>query len=182
MKYAERDRHPPGAGDTIFSSMEPEALWSRTMSNRVRLTLSPGLSLGTVSAAIALLTIPANALDVTVNGLRNARGDVVVCVWRKQDKGFPNCGAGRPFKKLVTAATQPKVSFLDLPDGAYAVSMFHDEKRSGKLETNLVGLPTSGVGLANNPSISPMSPPTFDKALVVVPAAKAIEITAKYLF
>lgn len=152
------------------------------MNNRVRRTLSLGLSLGSVSAAIAFLTLPAHALDVTVNGLRNAQGDVIVCVWRKEDKGFPNCGTGQPFKKLVTAATQTRLSFLDLPDGAYAVSMFHDEKRSGRLETNLVGLPTSGVGLANNPSISPMSPPTFDKALVVVPAAKAIEITAKYLF
>lgn len=152
------------------------------MSNHIPLTRSLSLSLGTVSAAMALLTLPAHALDVTVNGLRNAEGDVVVCVWRKEDKGFPNCGAGQPFKKLVAAAAQPKVSFVDLPAGVYAVSMFHDEKRSGKLETNLVGMPTSGVGLANNPSISPMSKPTFDKARVVVPDAKVIEIGAKYLF
>ncbi|MEO1204765.1 MAG: DUF2141 domain-containing protein [Pseudomonadota bacterium] len=148
------------------------------MNNRFRHLPTLGLLAGLL---VTSHTIPADALDVTVNGLRNTQGDVVVCVWRAQDKGFPNCGTGRPWKKLAAPAANPSVAFGDIPPEAIAVSMFHDEQRTGKPQTNFLGMPTSGVGLANNPDIGPMNRPTFDKARVV-PGAKAIEITAKYLF
>lgn len=138
------------------------------------------------SVAIALVAIlpahGANALDVTITGLRNTVGDVVMCVWRPEDKGFPNCGTGQPFKKLVVAATSPKATFPDLPAGTYAVSMFHDEKRLGKPETNLIGAPKSGVGLANNPKLGMTNLPTFEKARVTVPETKAITLDTQYLF
>ena len=132
--------------------------------------------------ATVLYAPPAQALEVTVDGLRNARGDVVICIWRQQDEGFPNCAKGRPWKRLKAPATSPTVRFSDVPPGTYAVSMFHDEKRMGRPQTNFFGMPTSGVGLANNPRVGPTNRPTFDKAKVVVPDTKAIAITAKYLF
>jgi uncharacterized protein (DUF2141 family) len=138
--------------------------------------------------AIALIltnsvaALSAQALDVKVKGLHNTNGDVVICVWRQEDKGFPNCGTGQPFKKLTASATQPQVSFDDLPPGTYAVSMFHDEKRTGKPETNLVGMPRSGIGMANDPALGLTSPPSFEKGRITVPDAKSIEITARYLF
>jgi len=70
----------------------------------------------------------------------------------------------------------------DLPSGEYAISVFHDEKRRGKLETNLLGIPLSGVGLANNPQFGPINPPTFAKARVFVPNTQALDIAVKYLF
>lgn len=139
--------------------------------------------LGLITAfAATVVTVPAQALDVSVNGLRNTNGEVVVCVWRAEDNGFPNCATGSPWKKLSAPASQPRVVFGDLPPGTYAVSMFHDEKRSGKPETNFFGMPTSGVGLANNPSIGPMNRPTFEKARIMVPGTPAIAITTQYLF
>lgn len=124
----------------------------------------------------------AAALDVTVTKLRNAEGSVVVCVWRASDEGFPNCGTGKPFMKTAAPASAPHVSFPDLPAGQYAVSMFHDEKRAGKPDTNLVGVPTSGVGLANNPKLGMMNRPTFEKGKIEVPSAQSIEVEAQYLF
>ena len=149
------------------------------MSNRIGLTAKLCLLGGLLATAAAS---PADALEVSVTGLRNTQGDVVVCIWRSGDNGFPNCGTGSPWKKLTAPASNPRVTFDGLPGGTYAVSMFHDEKRTGKPATNLVGMPTSGVGLANNPSIGPLSPPTFEKGRVDVPATKAVSITAKYLF
>lgn len=131
---------------------------------------------------VTAVTSPALALDVSVTGLRNGDGNVVICVWRKQDRGFPNCGAGQPLKKLTIPATARGVDLNDLPPGEYAISLFHDEKKRGKLETNLFGIPTSGVGLANNPQFGPMSPPTFDKARVFLPNTQTLSIAVKYLF
>ena len=152
------------------------------MQDRIRPMMRLSLLAGILTSAGAFLVSPAMALDVTIEGLRNTAGDVVVCLWRSQDQGFPNCTKGRPWKTLKAPASKPIVNFSDVPPGTYAVSMFHDEKRKGEPETNFFGMPTSAVGLANNPRVGPTNRPTFDKAKVVVPDTKAISITAKYLF
>lgn len=136
-----------------------------------------------VAALLVLLPIHrARALDVTVTGLRNGDGDVVVCIWRQDDMGFPNCGTGQPFKKVIAPATAPKVYFGELPAGAYAVSMFHDEKRLGKPETNFVGAPKSGIGLTNTPKLGLTNLPTFEKGRIAVPENKAVTLETQYLF
>lgn len=144
--------------------------------------ISRRLFIGALMAGSLMAAAPASALTVTVKGLSNTRGEVVVCLWRADDEGFPNCAEGEPWKQQKTRADTPKVTFTDLPPGSYAVSMFHDEKGLGKPETNFVGMPTSAIGLANNPDIGPLNPPTFEKGKVVVPDVDTIEITAKYVF
>ena len=52
-----------------------------------------------VILVLALPSSNALALDVSVTGLRNSEGDVVVCVWKSKDNGFPDCGNGQPYKK-----------------------------------------------------------------------------------
>lgn len=135
-----------------------------------------------LTGGMASYSAAAQALEVTVEGLRNAKGDVVVCVWRQDDAGFPNCAKGRPWKKTAVPATSPAVRFDNVPSGTYAVTMFHDENRAGRPTTNFMGLPTSAVGLANNPQVGPTNRPTFDKARVRVPRDGPVNIIAKYIF
>lgn len=42
------------------------------------------------------------------------------------------------------------VSFKDIPEGAYAVSVFHDENNNEKLDTNFMGIPKEDTGCSNN--------------------------------
>jgi uncharacterized protein (DUF2141 family) len=143
--------------------------WRRSA---IHVALTAGVLFGFAPVAIAL--------DVTVTGLKSAEGDIVVCVWRQTDESFPRCAAGQPFKKATAPASSPRVSFPNLPAGQYAVSMFHDPKRTGKLETNLIGMPTSALGLSNNPILSLTNRPTFEKGKIDVPEVKSIEIEAQY--
>jgi uncharacterized protein (DUF2141 family) len=119
-------------------------------------------------------------LEVSISGLKNADGDIALCLWRRDDEGFPYCGTGKPFKKVKAPAAAPKASFDDLPSGEYAVSLFHDERKLGKPEFAPSGVPLSGVGLSNNPAPAPGSPALFEQARVPVPETKAIEITVRY--
>ncbi|MEO1650053.1 MAG: DUF2141 domain-containing protein [Pseudomonadota bacterium] len=133
-------------------------------------------------AAATLLPAQALALDVSVSGLKSTAGDIYVCVWRRTDQGFPNCAKGKPFKKVRASADAETISVPDLAAGAYAVTMYHDPLRQGRPKTNFFGMPTSAIGIANNPSVSMTNRPTFDKARVDVPATQRIDISAKYLF
>jgi uncharacterized protein (DUF2141 family) len=58
--------------------------------------------------------------------------------------------------------TQARCDFEDIPPGTYALVVIHDENMNGKLDTNLLGIPTEGYGFSNDakallgaPSFSP---------------------------
>lgn len=138
--------------------------------------------LATGDLGLSFMALSAEALDVSVQGLKNNRGDVVVCVWKRTDSGFPNCAKAAPHKKVTVPATVAAVKIPDLTPGEYAVTMFHDENRQGKPKTNFMGMPTSAIGLANNPNVGPMNRPTFDKARVIIPDTSVVAIKAKYIF
>jgi uncharacterized protein (DUF2141 family) len=55
------------------------------------------------------------------------------------------------------------VTFDDLPNGRYAVKVFHDENSNGKLDTNLVGFPKESFGFSND-AMGRFGPPSFDQA------------------
>jgi uncharacterized protein (DUF2141 family) len=53
--------------------------------------------------------------------------------------------------------------FADVAPGVYAISAFHDENKNGKLDTNLIGIPTEDWCTSRNASAF-MGPPKFDDA------------------
>jgi len=53
--------------------------------------------------------------------------------------------------------------FPALPDGVYAVSVFHDENMNERLDKNFMGVPKESYGASNNPK-KKMGPPNFDEA------------------
>jgi uncharacterized protein (DUF2141 family) len=144
--------------------------------------------LTTVSLSLVLIAVPALAqapasLTVEAAKLENINGMVWFCLWAEnQTEGFPRCDAGKHAAKLSAPANAPRVTFSNLSPGTYAVSMFHDQLGKGVPETNFVGMPTSPVGLSNNPAIGITSPPTFAKAKFNVAGPMRISIEARRVF
>ena len=42
------------------------------------------------------------------------------------------------------------MEFDDLPEGEYAISIFHDENNNNELDTNFLGIPKEGLGASND--------------------------------
>jgi len=53
--------------------------------------------------------------------------------------------------------------FESIPPGVYALSAFHDKNNNGKLDTNLLSIPTEDYGASNN-ARGTFGPPSFDDA------------------
>jgi uncharacterized protein (DUF2141 family) len=70
--------------------------------------------------------------------------------------------------------------FADLPQGAYAVVVIHDDNLTGKMEFDASGIPQKGCGFSNNPDTT-QGPPTPESATFAVnqPETK-IEIKISY--
>jgi uncharacterized protein (DUF2141 family) len=119
-------------------------------------------------------------LEVTVAGLRNQDGQVMVAVYETED-GFPG-DAARAYRKARSPLSGEPASFRfeQLPYGTYAVSVLHDENGNGVVDKNFLGMPKEGSGASNNPEPG-FGPPAFGAASFALkdPLCK-IRVTIQY--
>jgi uncharacterized protein (DUF2141 family) len=101
-------------------------------------------------------------LTVSVSGVISEEGDVHIALYREQDT-FPV--SGKQYKGQVIAAKSNVISgtFTNLKAGTYAIAVFHDLNKNGKLDKNLFGAPTERYGFSNN-ARSTFSAPSFSAA------------------
>jgi len=132
--------------------------------------LKTGLRILSLAAAGGILAgaSPPNRLEVEVNGLRNAKGVLHLCLTRNS-KHFPDCAADPAAIKQSVDAGRAKLVILNgVPGGEYALSVFHDENRNRKLDT-VLKIPREGFGFSRNPTIR-FGPPSFNQVRFNMPA------------
>lgn len=117
-------------------------------------------------------------LSMAMEGLRSARGRVLVCVTR-DPAHFPDCSGDPDKRHFTVAATGAAVPLGLLAPGDYAIALIHDENGNGKLDT-FAGIPREGVGFSRNPVLR-FGAPSFRSARFSV-AGSAVEqdIRLKY--
>ena len=125
---------------------------------------------------------PKSALTIKVVGARNAKGKIGVALFQDPE-GFPE-RASTSFRSeqanIDSQTMSAEMVFRDVPQGVYAVSVFHDENTNGKLDKGLFGIPEEGYGSSNNPE-KKMRAPRFDEAKFSLSAPEqTIEIKLIY--
>jgi uncharacterized protein (DUF2141 family) len=110
-------------------------------------------------------TTSSTTLRVRIDGLRSARGKVLVYVWNQGD-GFPS-----EKKKTLTVAevaiqgTQAACEFaIPASEKRLAVSVMHDENGNGKMDSNFLGIPLEGYATSRNVPHSIVGPPRYTDA------------------
>jgi len=135
-----------------------------------------------VIVPLYLLALPAAAetgvLQVTVTGVRNDHGHVLVAVCDRTTFLAPTCAyQGR----APAHAGAVVVLVTGVPAGTYAAEAYHDENDNNRLDRSFLGLPKEGLGFSRD---APMrfGPPSFADAAVTVPAeGGAISFGLRYL-
>lgn len=95
--------------------------------------------------------------------VKDDRGQVG-CTLFNSAKGFPeDSSAALQRRWCAIQKTESVCQFDPVPAGSYAVACFHDENKNGKLDKNLIGIPTEGTVASNNAKGS-MGPPRFEDA------------------
>ena len=125
---------------------------------------------------LAVHSASAATLTIQVNGIGSSDGKIKVAVCTKSfdAEGCPYGASPTPVPPGMS------VVFPDLPDGRYAIAVYHDEDGSGEMNKNMLTLPTEPYGFSND--IGRFSPPVFADALIDVRGATTIEVTVKPLF
>jgi uncharacterized protein (DUF2141 family) len=129
------------------------------------------MKLRRVAAPLLLLPLAGNAgsaeLEVAIERIRNARGDLHLCLTR-DPAHFPDCkGDPRAVSRTVPASAR-EVRLAGLAPGAWALSVFHDENRNRKLDFTLM-IPREGFGFSRNPTVR-FGAPKFRQVVIDLPA------------
>ncbi len=123
----------------------------------------------TAFAAATLLAMNlAHGADLTVDisDIKSAQGTIMVAVYTAE--GFLK----KPVKGTGAAADTAgsTITFKDLPEGEYALAVYHDANSNGKMDSNMMGIPTEDYAFSNN-AVGKFGPPKFDAAKFALPAA-----------
>ena len=122
-------------------------------------------------AATCLSTGLAAAADLTihVDDIKVASGNVLVAIYNAEGTFLK-----APAKTGGAAAstTGSTIVIKDLPEGEYAFAIFHDANSNGKMDKNLIGIPTEDYAFSNN-AAGKMGPPNYASAKFTLPAAGA---------
>lgn len=128
-----------------------------------------GFLTGSVAASAATLTL-------TVTGVEEQAGALMVAVFDSAD-AFDNGGEAVRKMKIQVDAETMVVTVADLEPGSYAVKMYHDANANGKMDTNMMGMPSESYGFSGNKGR--FGPPPFSKAVLEVTADGENETTIK---
>lgn len=123
----------------------------------------------------------AQAVRITfeIAGLASNNG-AVHCLLFSTPDGFPS-EARRATKQMAVQPEELRATceFANLPAGTYALSAWHDANANGRLDANLIGVPTEPVGTSNNAE-GRMGPPRFEAAAFkFVPPVFVQRVTVK---
>lgn len=136
--------------------------------------LSGGLSIA-VDVLAARAPGDTVTLQITVTGVRNAKGVIHVDICR-QAEFLKNC----PVQTQAAAvAGTTIITIANLAPGTYAAQVFHDENNNTKVDRALFGIPKEGVGFSNDAPIR-FAPPKWADAQFQLAADKTITLKLRY--
>lgn len=135
---------------------------------------------GNLAIALHINAASSSTLSVTVDGLRDQRGQVCFSLFSTK-QGFPSSSDRALESRCIKAGDTPlAVTFSNLSAGSYAVALIHDANTDGTLNRGFLGIPKEGFGFSRNPRIR-TGPPSFEDAAVSVSGTTTnIQIQLKY--
>jgi uncharacterized protein (DUF2141 family) len=142
--------------------------------------VAPILALAVLATSTGTSAASGINIDVNFSGLRNAKGQIIVCL-ATNPKTFPDCGKDpNAQKKAIPAGNGTSVRFSNVMPGTYAIAVVHDENKNAKMDLTLF-LPKEGWGLSRNPKMRMGKPKFSSSAFLVTDADLAFSVVMKYM-
>ena len=130
------------------------------------------------SSLLLTSALVANELTIEVDRLLNSQGEISIGLY---DNANSFTKPSKVYKGAHIRISDSKLryTFADIPNGVYAISLFHDENENNKIDKNFLGIPTEGYGFSNN--IRPtFRAATFDESKFDLKGNKTIIIHMGY--
>jgi uncharacterized protein (DUF2141 family) len=128
---------------------------------------------------ILMLQIPGgnNRLTVSISGLKPLKGDLYISLHNRPEY-FQVADSALMKKKITVNEETEVISFENVPQGKYAIAIYHDENLNGMLDLNEMGIPKEGYGFSTKNKV--MGRPKFEQAAFELNRNDTIEVEMIY--
>ncbi len=113
-----------------------------------------------------------NKLTVKIDGIETIKGSILISLFNSADTFMKKSITG---KKIEVTGKTVIISFKDIPNGEYAITLFQDENDNRKLDTGIFGIPKEKYGFSNNAKAT-MGPPKYSACKFEVKEDTTIDI------
>jgi uncharacterized protein (DUF2141 family) len=134
------------------------------------------ISLLAIGIALSIGANAQNSITIKVKNVQKRVGTIVADLCRNPDKFMEES-----VKKVTVAIPndgEVVVSFGNIPKGVYAVRLYQDVNKDGKIETGMFSIPLEPFGFSNNASAT-FGPPSFGEASFALNQNYALSIDLK---
>jgi len=134
------------------------------------------LALALLAAGLtAAGTAQALTLTVEIVDARSTQGSIDAALYNSE-AGWMKLPQAVGSQKSAPSGEKTVLVFSGLQPGLYAFSCYHDENGNGKLDTNMLGMPTERYGFTGTPT---MGAPSFKDAAVELKADTTLRVTLR---
>jgi uncharacterized protein (DUF2141 family) len=119
---------------------------------------------------IAPCLLFSSGFTVVVEGVENPVGEIRIAVFDSENRYLDE---PRYAEIVPVSDTMIEWQIEDLAYGQYAIAVYHDKNKNGKLDTNLLGIPTENYGFSNN-ARGKFGPASWDQAKFLVKDRSAV--------
>jgi len=121
------------------------------MSRNILFSLLLALSFGIVQSSAQEISYPerenSTHLRLFIYGIEKIEGEVRIAVFNSKDNYTKD-----PIHAIVLPVDSTTIIWEEenLPFGEYAIAVYHDKNKNGKIDTNLFGIPKENYGFSND--------------------------------
>jgi len=133
-----------------------------------------------LAIVVMVFTLPiftqSGIVKVTITGIENTDGNVVIGIYNSKST-FPVFGKEMQGAKIKPTKTGSlNYTFENLPDGTYAIAVWHDENDNQEMDKNIFGAPKENYGFSKN-IFGTFGPPDYEEVLFEVKNGKIVKLT-----
>lgn len=126
------------------------------------------------TAPLALFS-QSSVITVKILGISEVKGQMSIALYDQAD-GFPKNKNYFMAEQVAIGSKNFEYQFSGVPNGTYAIAVYHDLDSNGELNSNWVGMPKEPYGFSNDAK-GRMGPPDFEDASFEVVSDREIRIT-----
>lgn len=105
-----------------------------------------------------------NTINVKISGFDSDKGKASIGLFNEEET-FLRDANWKQFSEINN--NKATATFTDIPDGVYAISVYHDENDNDKLDLIMGVMPKEDTGTSNNPKTT-MGPPKWEESIFEV--------------
>ncbi|NND15005.1 MAG: DUF2141 domain-containing protein [Eudoraea sp.] len=121
------------------------------------------------------LVLAQHNLSVEISNVKTSNGTINIAIYDGSD-GFLKFDQVFMADSVVAQKGKTQLRISGLPDGEYALAIFHDENGNQKLDTNWLGIPKEAIGFSNA-RMKTFGPPRFKECAFTLRENQKIEIS-----